>query len=180
MPTNTSDKLIELAEAAICTKGYASFSFRELAAELGIKSASVHYHFPTKAHLGLAVVKSYRQRYTEALSQIEQQFPDANSRVESLVAIYRREMLTSERMTLCTMLAAEMRQLPEEIQQELKAFYQLNLDWLQRVTGQSDRVAAQIFSLLQGALMGGKTIGDPAYFDAAVAGMTILVTSQSR
>src|SRR5690606_40708940 len=52
---DTAQQIIDLAEDAIATKGYSAFSFREIAALMGIKSASIHYHFPTKPHLGLAV-----------------------------------------------------------------------------------------------------------------------------
>lgn len=37
--------------------GYGGFSFRDLAAEIGIKSASVHNHFPTKAAMAAAVAR---------------------------------------------------------------------------------------------------------------------------
>lgn len=171
MTVNTAGKLIELAEEAICTKGYASFSFRELANRLGIKSASVHYHFPTKADLGLAVAKGYRQRYSDALAQIERQHSGAHQRLQALVSIYRQEMLTSQRMTLCCMLAAEKLQLPDALQEELRGFYRMNINWLMQATGQSEDRAAQIFALLQGAFTGGQTLGDAAYFDAAVAGI---------
>ena len=56
MTTNTRDKILELAQEAIATRGYSSFSFREIATELGIKSASIHYYFPTKEALYRRVV----------------------------------------------------------------------------------------------------------------------------
>src|SRR5947208_98232 len=54
---------MDLAEAHIRDAGYRGFSFRDLAAELGIKSASVHHHFPTKAILTAAVVRRYGDRF---------------------------------------------------------------------------------------------------------------------
>src|SRR6266436_1065650 len=54
---------MDLAEAHIRHAGYRGFSFRDLAAELGIKSASVHHHFPTKASLAAAVVRRYGDRF---------------------------------------------------------------------------------------------------------------------
>ncbi|MDF2795086.1 MAG: transcriptional regulator, TetR family [Pseudomonas orientalis] len=49
------------ARKMVQTRGYNGLSFRELAKEVGIKSASIHYHFPTKGDLGAALAK----RYTE-------------------------------------------------------------------------------------------------------------------
>jgi AcrR family transcriptional regulator len=58
----TAEQLMCLAEAHIRDAGYGGFSFRDLAAELGIKSASVHHHFPTKATMAAAVARRYRDR----------------------------------------------------------------------------------------------------------------------
>ena len=43
--SETAERLIDLADAHIRNAGYGGFSFRDLAAEIGIKSASVHHHF---------------------------------------------------------------------------------------------------------------------------------------
>lgn len=177
MASHTADKILDLAEQAICTKGYSAFSFRELAAQLGIKSASVHYHFPTKADLGLAVAKRYRERYHQALMHIERQHADGLSRLRGLVDIYRQELVHNQRLTLCTALATEM-QLPDTLKQELHAFYQTNLQWLTQAASQPQAQAIQLFSLLQGAFTGGKTLGDVEYFDAAVSGLERLAGPQ--
>src|SRR3712207_8206920 len=44
----TAERIMDAAERRIRAAGYGGFSFRELAAEVGVKSASVHHHFPTK------------------------------------------------------------------------------------------------------------------------------------
>jgi AcrR family transcriptional regulator len=55
----TAERRMDLAEAHIRSAGYGGFSFRDLAAEIGIKSASVHHHFPTKATMTAAVARRY-------------------------------------------------------------------------------------------------------------------------
>jgi TetR/AcrR family transcriptional regulator, transcriptional repressor for nem operon len=46
--SETAEQLMDLAKAHIRNAGYGGFSFRDLAAESGIKSASVHHHFPPR------------------------------------------------------------------------------------------------------------------------------------
>lgn len=181
MTTNTRYKILELAQEAIATRGYSSFSFRELAIELGIKSASIHYHFPTKTHLGLEVARTYRARLEQALSQITANTSNPEQALAGLIAIYRHEARTSQRMTVCTMLAAEIKNLPDEIQQEMKAFYQLNLDWIAARLAEmgvdsntKEEKARQLFALLQGGLMGAKGQNDPAYFDVVAKAACLL------
>jgi TetR/AcrR family transcriptional regulator, transcriptional repressor for nem operon len=181
MTSSTRDKIIELAQEAIATRGYAAFSFRELAAELGIKSASIHYHFPTKTHLGVEVARAWRQKLETALMGIAAQTANPRQALDDLVSIYRHEAKTSQRMTVCTMLAAEINNLPEEIRSEMGQFYALNLGWIKArlldsgfAELEADEKSRQIFALLQGALIGAKGQGDPGYFDVVVKAVTAL------
>lgn len=181
MTSNTREKILELAQEAIATRGYSSFSFRELALELGIKSASIHYHFPTKTHLGVAVARAWREHLERALNQIAANNTDPKQAVAGWIGIYRQEVRTSQRMTVCTMLAAEIKNLPDEIQQEMKAFYALNLGWIAARLAEmglngdiKEEKARQLFALLQGGLMGAKGQNDPAYFDVVAKAVTLL------
>jgi len=184
MTGSTRDKIIALAQEAIATRGYSAFSFRELAAELGIKSASIHYHFPTKTHLGVVVAQGWREKLEAALAAIAEQAADPYKAMEGLIAIYRHEAQTSQRMTVCTMLAAEINNLPDEIRAEMGKFYALNLGWINErllAAGLSDvdasEKARQIFALLQGALMGAKGQREAGYFDVVAAAVPHLLVS---
>ena len=55
MDTRTS--ILNLAEKLIRTRGYHAFSYQDISKPLKIKNAAVHYHFPAKADLGLAVIQ---------------------------------------------------------------------------------------------------------------------------
>jgi TetR/AcrR family transcriptional repressor of nem operon len=179
--TETRDKIIALAQEAIATRGYSAFSFRELAAELGIKSASIHYHFPTKTHLGLEVASSYRARLERALTRIAVNSQGTKQALDGFIAIFRQEAAASQRMTVCTMLGAEIKTLPVEIQQEMAQFYQLNIGWLSQQfvssgcsSAQAHAKACQLFALLQGALMGAKAQQNPEYFDVVIKAIQLL------
>jgi len=65
--TDTRTKILDLAEKLIRQHGYHAVSFRDLADELGIKSASIHYHFRHKEDLGEAVIARYAEAFHEGL-----------------------------------------------------------------------------------------------------------------
>jgi len=69
MVSETAGRLMDLAEAHIRNAGYGGFSFRDLAAESGIKSASAHHHFPTKATMAAAVARRYGDRFLAAVAR---------------------------------------------------------------------------------------------------------------
>lgn len=172
----TKEKIIALAQEAIASRGYSAFSFRALATELGIKSASIHYHFPTKTHLGVEVARTYRGQLQQAFDKIATGYAsDPQKAIESMIAVYRYEARSSQRMTVCTMLGAEIKNLPAEIQTEMASFYELNISWLEHqfikaghAPDAAREKACQLFALLQGGLIGAKSQGNPEYFDVVM------------
>ncbi|MGT2440988.1 G/U mismatch-specific DNA glycosylase (plasmid) [Bradyrhizobium betae] len=103
--SETADRLMDLAEARIREAGYRGFSFRDLAAEIGIKSASVHHHFPTKAGMAAAVARRYGERFFELVGRREGETPD--DVIEMYRAIFRQEIERDGRMCLNGILGAE-------------------------------------------------------------------------
>ena len=64
---NTRTSLLDSAEQAVRQRGYNGFSYADLAREIGIRKASIHHHFPTKADLGLALIERYNQNFFSKL-----------------------------------------------------------------------------------------------------------------
>ena len=83
------DAIEDAAERHARRGGYHGFSFRNLAAEVGIKSASVHYHFSTKGDLVAALAERYMARMRDTLG-------DASS-LSASVAIKRLSEVFVER-----------------------------------------------------------------------------------
>ena len=108
--------------------GYHSFSFRQIAAELGIKSASIHYHFPSKEDLGVAVMKRYTESFLKYLSE-----PSNQSRpVDFYIQAFQDSLEEHESACVCGILAAEAGRLPQPILDAITDFTQQNVDWLER------------------------------------------------
>lgn len=61
--TDTKDNILDTMQALIQTRGYSAVSYQDIAAELGIRKASIHYHFATKSELGVAVVERYGREF---------------------------------------------------------------------------------------------------------------------
>jgi len=151
------EELLKAAEVKVRQGGYNNFSFREIANEVGIKSASVHYHFPTKADLG-ADVNDIKAR--------------GENPIDVYTNIFRGALLTDDKMCLGGLLGAQNESLPERVQAEVKRFFAKNLTWLQaahKANGEIDPAQAAIttVSLLEGAMMISKALNDHSYFKLA-------------
>ncbi|MEN9564431.1 MAG: hypothetical protein RIR73_2675, partial [Chloroflexota bacterium] len=60
---NSKRTILNLGETLLQDKGFNGFSYAAIAAELGVKNAAIHYHYPTKEDLGIAVMQRYRERF---------------------------------------------------------------------------------------------------------------------
>jgi len=57
--TDTRTQILDIAEQLARQRGFSGFSYRDISQPLGIRNAAVHYHFPTKADLGIALLERY-------------------------------------------------------------------------------------------------------------------------
>lgn len=177
--------IIDVAEKAILSHGYKAMSFRDVAAEVGIKSASVHYHFPTKGDLCAAVMARYRLEYAEQLALPKKKRQAAQKALNKFIDYFKTRFVDQGHVSLCTVLAAEKNLLDEATAQELADFYALKTDWLATVvsymqkewmpTEEAMKYASQILASLHGASVLVRATGQTEYFEAAVAPWRTLV-----
>jgi TetR/AcrR family transcriptional repressor of nem operon len=178
--TGTAQRILDVAEELVQGRGYNGFSYADIAGELGITKASLHYHFASKAELGEALIERYSARFLEALERIASTTSGASSKLEAYASLYV-DVLRGDRMCLCGMLAAEYQTLPERMHGSVIRFFDHNLTWLADVLAQgqcdgelslngSPADAAQtVLSALQGAMLVARPYRDLARFHAAAA-----------
>jgi TetR/AcrR family transcriptional regulator, transcriptional repressor for nem operon len=178
--SDTTSRILDVAERLVQLRGFNGFSYADVASELQITKASLHYHFPGKADLGRALIERYASRFTEALDAIDQRERDPISKLEAYAKIYA-DVLNERRMCLCGMLAAGYDTLPAPMQGAVIDFFDVNEAWLTRVLDDgvaedelalsgSPREAAQaIVSGLEGAMLIARPYDDVKRFDTAAS-----------
>jgi TetR/AcrR family transcriptional regulator, transcriptional repressor for nem operon len=177
--TGTTGRILDVAERLLQVRGYNGFSYGDVAAELGITRAALHYHFRSKAQLGQSLVERYAARFSAALTELDAGAPDAAARLRGYVALYT-DVLSADRMCLCGMLAAEHRTLPDPLQQAVADFFAGHTAWLRRVLeegcadgtlrcpGTAEVTASMVLGALEGAMLIARLDGDVARFTAMV------------
>ncbi len=170
---DTAEQLLDLAERGFRREGYNAVSFRQLADAIGVKSASVHYHFRTKSDLGAAVVHRYTDRVISALGSPESS-DDLPEKFGRMITIFSRARLQEDLICLCAMLGAEAESLPEIVRSAVNRFFDLCLDWLETVllveAPNAPRHivkerAAALLSMLEGAMVVSGSMDDTDVFD---------------
>jgi TetR/AcrR family transcriptional repressor of nem operon len=183
----TALRILAAAERLVQTRGFNGFSYADIAAELGITTAALHYHFATKAELGEALIAHYSQDFAATLARLDAEVSRPADRLTGYSNVYL-EVLRAERMCLCGMLAAEYQTLPEPMQRAVVQFFETNETWLEHVLEQGQQegtlrlhgpardIARMIIGGLEGAMMGARACGDVRRFqDAATRLIGVLI-----
>ncbi|WP_120500825.1 TetR/AcrR family transcriptional regulator [Roseovarius sp. EL26] len=168
--TDTRTQILDLAERAIRLRGYHAVSFRDLADEMGIKSASIHYHFRQKHDLGLAVVDRYATRIADLIGPAGAlDWPEA---LRAFCDVYKDALYQSDLQCLCSILASESSGLPDEVADRVAEFFRNNINWLMASLPdnisdkRSQALAAQ--TAVQGAMTVAVSLKDYSVMDLTI------------
>lgn len=176
--TSTFELILSATEERVQSVGYNGFSYADIAEELGITTASIHYHFPTKADLGVRLIERYAERFLAALCEIKAGNLCTLEQLKSYAALYEG-VIANDRLCLCGMMASEFETLDEPMRQRLTDFFQRNEEWVADLLkrgkaqgmlaypGEDERRAANaIISMLEGAMLVARAHGGVASFRA--------------
>jgi TetR/AcrR family transcriptional repressor of nem operon len=174
--TDTRDKILAAARLTVQDRGYSGLSFRDLAKEVGIKSASIHYYFATKGELGGALADRYTSDFSAYLDGLIDEGLDPETCLARYIEVFGNTLRNDNRMCLAGILAAEHKELPEEVRIEVVKFGTMNETWIARVlalTGKGDaaareRKARAIFAAIEGAQLVARSRGDASVYDDIV------------
>lgn len=173
---DTKEHILSAAQKLVQQRGFNGFSYADIAEEVGIRKASLHHHFATKAELGIALIEGYSAQLDTELVRISALPAKADAKLAAYVAIFRGS-LDAERMCLGGMLASEWLTLDATMLPGLKRFFARNIEWLTEVVaeGKSQKIfilagtaadhSRVLLAALQGALLITRATGDHEAFD---------------
>ncbi|MDP5217168.1 TetR/AcrR family transcriptional regulator [Ruegeria sp. 2205SS24-7] len=177
--SETKTKLMDAAEQQVRHKGADGFSYSDLSQLVGIRKASIHYHFPTKADLLTAIMARYSKRIMTALEGYAQDLPGADQQLSDFIALYRDALQDGTALCLCVAYTVSQDSLSEGTHREIAQFRQQVRGWLEETFARAKaegsvlgvtvpaHEAAAAYALVEGAQIAARISGDPATFDAA-------------
>ncbi len=176
---NIKRVILDLAESFLQDVGYNGFSYAHIAAELEVKNAAIHYHFPSKEELGCAVIKRYRDRFQLWINNARVKDLAPEKKLDWFFGIYTNMRADNGKICLVGSLEAEFNSIPAALQEETKAMNRELLVWLEATLAEGKEAgvfhfngdavgkAAVILSSVQGALQMARALG-PRKFTAVV------------
>ncbi len=161
---DTRTAIMDLAEDLILDRGYCAFSYGDISSDLGIRNAAVHYHFPGKCDLGVAVVRRSRERFLDWAHRLEESGAGPVERLDAFFRRYLRHLERGRRVCLGGSLETDYATLPEPLQAEARLFVSTVFGWWEALLedgrskgvfafpGEARAQAIVVMSTLQGAL----------------------------
>ena len=178
---DTKTKLMDAAEHQVRQKGADGFSYSDLSAEVGIRKASIHYHFPAKSDLLTAIMARYAQQVMATLESYVDQLPAPEGQLMAFVDFYRNALQQGSRLCLCVAFTVGRDGLSPDTRQEISRFRDAVQNWLQQRIEQmqveSPRAcwiddpkaeAAATLALVEGAQLAARSTADLSRYDAAI------------
>lgn len=178
-PGDTRKRILDIGEQLLLSKGFNAFSYADIAASLGVKNAAVHYHFPTKSDLGVAIIERARQRFGRWCAARKTAGMTDWERLEDFFHIYRHYLARGNSVCLSGALETDFATLPTVMQRETRALVADLLNWVEQFLragrengtfvfpGTPLQHAIVILAVIQGSLQMIRA-ADPSIFEEAV------------
>lgn len=188
--TDTADEILRCARSLIVAGGYNGFSYADIATAVGIRKASVHHHFPTKAVLVRTLVQRYRTEFDAGVAAIEQHFPQPIDRLRAYLDYWKGCIDDpSAAFCVCAMLSTEIALLPDEVATEVKAHFHALAAWLTAVLQSgadndsfvlpsgAHTEAEAFMATVHGAMLSVRAYGDPTIFATITDALAARITA---
>jgi AcrR family transcriptional regulator len=124
---DTKDKIVDLADQLIKTKGFNAFSYKDISDPLAIKNAAIHYHFPNKADLGMAVLEQEFTLLNTGIANWES-LPE-DEQLRHLIASFENKC-SSHMACIMGSLSPDYNTLPTNMQERLREFSAAVIKWV--------------------------------------------------
>jgi TetR/AcrR family transcriptional repressor of nem operon len=193
-PMNTSTdnrtKVMQVAMQLAQTRGFNAFSYRDLAHEVGIKTSSIHYHFPTKDDLGVALMQEYTAAMMTTMAEIQASQASHIEQFRAFVGVFDRTAATGDQLCLAGMFGSAVETLTPELKAEVLRFFSVVEDWLTvflqagrdaqafAFANEPNELAAMILAALEGSLMTARLFGGSQRLQQSAAMLEVLLVAQ--
>ena len=176
MSANAREDILAAAKLVAQAHGYAGLNFRDLAEQVGIKAASVYYHFPSKADLAAAVAKRYWEDSAAYLESLLENSPGPREALRRYPETFRWALENDNRICLCSFMSAQFDDLPEAVKTEVQAFADVNIAWLKKTLiaakivspKEAEKRARAIYSGIVGAQLTARGRADITLYDSLI------------
>lgn len=160
---DTREQIMDRAAQLLMSRGFNGFSYKDISAHLGVKNAAIHYHFPAKKDLALALVDEYRKILRSRTSEFMAYGGSALVQLEGFFAFTMTQCQLGRCICPFGAFSVDYGDLPDDLRKATESFMDETIMWFSRVmevgrdkgefsfTGEARSKALTVLAALQGA-----------------------------
>lgn len=176
-PNNTAEEILTCTRSLIMSSGYNGFSYADISKVVGVRNATIHHHFPTKADLVRALIVDYRWKAQVGMAELERNVPAPDDQLRAYVHYWESCIADGTApFCICALLAAQVPALPDDVVLEVRAHFKTLADWFAsvlergaqqgtiRLTTSTAAEAESFMATVHGAMLSARASGDAHVF----------------
>jgi TetR/AcrR family transcriptional repressor of nem operon len=181
MAADTAERILDTAHLLMVDRGYAAFSYADVAEKINVSKATIHHHFPAKEDLAIEVLRRHRLRLVENLAALDGAVAEPLDRLTRYMRHWESCIQKgTEPMCIAALLGAELPSLPVPVGNETRLHFMALHRWLQktlelgskqktiRLTQTSSREAEVVMATVHGAMISARAYEAPKVFGQIV------------
>jgi TetR/AcrR family transcriptional repressor of nem operon len=126
----TASQIVDVAQEYLQKVGFHAFSYRDIAERIGIRTASIHYHFPTKEDLAGAIVERVLKGAVAELGTIDADGGSSLERLRRFCGMFLQTWGDGDRLCPMCMLAMGQEAIPDVARNGVMAFWEGAEGWV--------------------------------------------------
>jgi TetR/AcrR family transcriptional repressor of nem operon len=186
---DTRTQILDTAQELIQRVGVNAMSYQDISETVGIRKASIHYHFPTKDDLVAVLLDRYNDYFLRLVDGIIAQPDSAEIKLRRYCSLFEATLSSGDGDKACLygMVGAELATLKHSLAERVTAFYHHNEERLIQILNQGKEsgdfgfvgdvraMAMLIFSLLEGGFLVARAHGGATQYRTLVEQLMRLV-----
>lgn len=136
--TDTKEEILRIGKQFIQYYGYNAFSYADIARELKIKNAAVHYHFRGKEDLLMALIENYIQNYQLLAQQLEGSKLKAAGKINKFIERYTG-LCDSDSICIIGSIASDYNTLPESVKARISELIEMVLGMVEQTLAEGKK-----------------------------------------
>jgi TetR/AcrR family transcriptional repressor of nem operon len=187
--TDTRTQILDTAQDLIQRVGVNAMSYQDISEAVGIRKASIHYHFPSKDNLVAVLLDRYNDYFLRLVDGIIAQPDSAEVKLRRYCSLFEATLSSGDGDKACLygMVGAELATLKHPLVEQVTSFYRDNEARLVKILSQGKEsgefnfvgdiptMATLIFSLLEGGFLVARAYGGAMQYRAIVEQLMRLV-----
>jgi TetR/AcrR family transcriptional regulator, transcriptional repressor for nem operon len=127
------ERIMDIAEHLIMSRGFNRFSYKDISTEMNVKNAAIHYYFPSKDDLGVAVIRRAHARCRKWNETTIRKTVSPVDMLNVFLEMFTGYLNSGEYVCLASSLETDFNTFSKEMQNEIRVYAAEMHNWVRNL-----------------------------------------------